>query len=152
MNKRLIIMRGVSGSGKSTLAAQLAGDEGVIFSTDNYFMEDGEYRFNPKKLGAAHQWNQTHAREAMKQGHPLVIIDNTNTQAWEVRPYCEAAQEHGYTVEFHEPTTSWARDPVELAKRNTHGVPLEAIKRMLDRFEEDLTVDRCLVARAPWEK
>lgn len=151
MNKTLIIMQGVSGSGKSTLAAQLAGDEGVIFSTDDYFMDNGEYKFNPKILGNAHKWNQRIARDAMENQHPLIIIDNTNTQAWEARPYIEAAQEHGYTVEFHRPQTEWALNAEECAKRNTHGVPLDAINRMLGRME-DLTVEKCLEARAPWEK
>lgn len=149
--KRLIVMQGVSGSGKSTLAREIAGEKGVIFSTDDYFIEDGVYTFSPRKLGAAHQWNQSRASEAMKQEHPLVIIDNTNTQAWEVRPYIEAAQEYGYQVEFHRPDTPWSQDAVVLAEKNTHGVPLEAIKRMLSRMET-LTVEKCLKSRAPWEK
>jgi tRNA uridine 5-carbamoylmethylation protein Kti12 len=57
--KTLYIMRGVPGSGKSTLAKQLAeGDESKIFSTDDYWMKDGTYQFDPKMLGNAHEWNQ----------------------------------------------------------------------------------------------
>ena len=47
MKKEIILLRGVSATGKSTLAKQLVGN-GVILSTDDYFMKDGMYDFgNP---------------------------------------------------------------------------------------------------------
>lgn len=55
MDKRLIIMRGISGSGKSTLAKELAGKNGLIFSTDEFFMNNGEYVFDVAKLHWAHK-------------------------------------------------------------------------------------------------
>lgn len=73
--KRLVVMRGASGSGKSTKAKQLAADylnlygaEAWIFSTDEFFMRDGQYMFNPAALGHAHCWNQLRAIQAMIQG------------------------------------------------------------------------------------
>ena len=50
-------MRGIPGSGKSTTAKKIAGETGKIHSTDNYFMVDGEYRFDPKKLKENHEAN-----------------------------------------------------------------------------------------------
>ena len=43
-------MRGLPGSGKSTKAKKIAGDVGVIFSTDDFFMVDGQYKFDPKMI------------------------------------------------------------------------------------------------------
>jgi len=83
-NKVLILLRGVSGSGKSTLANQIVGD-GQIFSTDDYWIQDGEYKFNSEQLGAAHKWNQNRAIIAMEQGVSPIIIDNTIVSAWEAK-------------------------------------------------------------------
>lgn len=151
--RKLIIMRGLPGSGKSTKARALAEQHGgQVFSTDDYFVgADGVYRFDGKRIAAAHEWNQERARSAMRDGVPCVIIDNTNTQAWEAREYCVAGTFHAYEIEFCEADTPWAFDPPVLAQKNAHGCPLEAIERMLDRWEDGLTVERCLGARAPWE-
>ncbi|XP_038618087.1 NEDD4-binding protein 2-like 1 isoform X2 [Tachyglossus aculeatus] len=62
--------------------------QALIFSTDDFFVrEDGTYEFNPDFLGEAHKWNQERARTAMRNGESPVIIDNTNLQSWEMRPY-----------------------------------------------------------------
>ena len=152
--KRLIIMQGVPGSGKSYLAERLAEESdhtGKIFSTDNYFMQDGQYTFNPKLLPKAHQWNQEQAVAAMEQGYPLIIIDNTNTQAWEAKEYVKAALDAGYDITFQRSQTEWANDAEVCFEKNTHGVPLPAIKSMLSRLE-DLSVEACLNASPPWQK
>ena len=47
-------MRGVPGSGKSTLAKRIAGDNGVIYSTDDFFMVKGEYVYDVKMIGKYH--------------------------------------------------------------------------------------------------
>lgn len=146
--KILYVMRGISGSGKSTLAKQL-GQNGVIFSGDDYFMEDGEYKFDPAKLQEAHQWNQNRTAQAMRKGISPIVADNTNTQAWEMKPYVEEAIKNGYRVEIREPNTPWKFDSDELVQRNTHGVPQEAIKRMIDRWEPDPTIEDILQSKKP---
>ena len=144
---KLILMRGVSGSGKSTLAKKLAEDhEGaVIFSTDDFFMVEGVYNFDPKRIGMNHARNQERARQAMQAKTPCIIIDNTNTQAWEMKPYAQAAVEFGYQIEIREP------DPVpfeEIMHRQTlrkdKNLPEETVRRMLDRYEKDITIDDIL--------
>ena len=137
-------MRGVSGSGKSTLARKLAeGSDAVIYSTDDFFMVDGRYSFDPKRIGEYHAENQKRTKEAMNQGVGCIIIDNTNTQAWEMRPYVEMALEYGYEVEIKQP------DPVsfeELMKRQSQrpdkNLSEEIIKKMLNRFEHNLTIEQ----------
>ncbi|OXB58067.1 hypothetical protein ASZ78_008407 [Callipepla squamata] len=116
--KVLLILRGLPGSGKSTLSRILLGHsrDGIVLSTDDYFRQQDGYTYNAAQLGDAHDWNQKRAKQAMEQGKSPVIIDNTNTQAWEMKPYVEVALEKGYRVEFREPDTWWKFDPEELEK------------------------------------
>jgi predicted kinase len=132
--KKLIIMRGLPGSGKSTLANVVAEHHnGVAISTDDYFMCGSRYLFDGKQLGEAHTWNRNRCERLMKAGVEMIVVDNTNIQLWEMKPYVELAMAHGYDVAFNE---SFGATVEECAKRNTHGVPLEAIERMAHRLEK----------------
>lgn len=142
--KILYICRGLPGSGKSTMAKQLAGSTGVIYSTDDFFMQNGKYNFNPGKLGEYHQKNFERAKLAMEQGVSPIVVDNTNTTAWEPKKYVQEAIKHGYKIEVKEPNTPWKFDVDELSKKNTHNVPTDSIKKMLNRWHHDLTVDDIL--------
>lgn len=138
---KLIIMRGVSGSGKSTLARMLAGNDAVIHSTDDFFMTEGKYVFDPKKIGENHKRNQEAARKSMKDGIQTVIIDNTNTQAWEMKPYVLMAEELGYDVEIRHPEQVGFDELMRRqSSRPDKSLPAEIVQKMLDRFEHDLTV------------
>ena len=152
-------MRGLPGSGKSTYARELAsigspppGEDrlpGYVFSTDDYFVRNGVYCFNGRELGYAHLWNQNRAFMAMMAGNPVIIIDNTHVQAWEAQNYVKAGLLCNYDIEIVEPKTSWAFDPMELMRKNTHNVPLEVIKGMLARWEKNITVNDILNSCAP---
>jgi adenylate kinase family enzyme len=50
-------MRGVPGSGKSTKAKKLAGTSGVVYSTDDFFMKNGEYVYDVKMIVEYHEKN-----------------------------------------------------------------------------------------------
>jgi len=146
--KVVYIMRGISGSGKSTLSQQL-GEGGAIFSTDDFFMVNGEYQFDRSFLGDAHFWNKSRAIEAMEKGVTPIVIDNTHVEAWEAKPYAEAAQSNGYRIEIQESQAPWKFDAEELAKRNSHGVPREIIDDMLKRWQPDMTVDDIMQSEKP---
>lgn len=143
---KLVIVRGIPGSGKTFTAKQIAGTEGLIFSTDNFFIKDGKYEFKPNLIGKAHEWNYDCAEQAMKEKRPLVIIDNTNTTAWEMKKYVLAGRKYGYEVTIQEPTSSWWQEFQEsrkdpkwadfFAKKNTHGVPKDTIVKMINRWED----------------
>ncbi|XP_045929724.1 NEDD4-binding protein 2-like 2 isoform X2 [Micropterus dolomieu] len=147
----LILMRGLPGSGKSTRARELLsiGPSGLILSTDDYFVHRDGYHYELGLLGAAHEWNQSRAKDAMRDGRSPIIIDNTNTQAWEMKPYVQMALERGYKVDFCEPDTSWKFDPYELEKKNKHGVPQEKIAQMMDRFSFPISVDIVMNSQEP---
>ena len=131
--RKVYIMRGVSGSGKSTKARELAGETGKIHSTDDYFMKDGVYNFDPRLLGRNHMRNFSAFQNSLNQGIPIVICDNTNSRHWEYEKYVEAARNHGYEVEIVQMPHP---DPVVAAKRNAHGVPETTIRRLLVRWED----------------
>lgn len=143
----LVIMQGASGSGKSTVAETIkamleaVGQFVQICSTDDFFKVDGVYKFDPSKIGAYHKANQDLARGYLEAGD-CVIIDNTNTQAWEAKPYVVMAQELKVPVFFM---------PCYGRFNNLHGVPSDKVEAMRARCEP-LTVEGCLNARAPWEK
>lgn len=149
--RRLILMRGLPGSGKSTLAKELAGAEGQIHSTDDLFMVEGKYQFDPALLSLNHAKNIENVSHAMQRGITPIVVDNTNTRAYEMKQYVLLAQKYDYAVEIHTPATDWAWDASQLASKNTHGVPLDAIQKMHDRFEHDLSVDDIMNSKAPWE-
>ena len=130
MTKTLYLLRGLPGSGKSTLAKNLGGSH---FETDQYFMKDGQYNFDVTKLKDAHQWCQSSVELAMIQGHisednSVIVVSNTFTQEWEMKPYSDMAETYGYIV-------------FSLIVENRHGgvnqhnVPEDKLQAMKDRFE-----------------
>lgn len=141
-------MRGISGSGKSTLAKEL-GKEGIVLGCDDFFMVNGKYEFDRDALGYAHWWNQERVEKAMKQGISPIVVDNTNTQAWEAKPYVVLAQKYGYKVQIRESDTPWKFDAEELTKRNTHKVPREIIDKMLQNWQPNITVEDILSSERP---
>lgn len=150
--KELILLRGVSGSGKSTLAKQYAG-RGVVFSTDDFFMKDGKYQFDPSKIGINHQLNQKRTEDAMIKGISPIIIDNTNLQGWEMKPYVELADKYEYNVKILE------TDPIdieELVRRQekrkdiNKNLPRETLERMLDRYQRGLSLNDIRQSKRPF--
>lgn len=141
----LYILRGLPGSGKSYMASQIAMANKekfpVICSTDHYWIRpDGRYDWNFKLIGEAHEWNFKRTKEFFDQNIAIIILDNTNVQFKDFSKYIELALKHRYQIELVEPPTTWKFDAEICAKRNQHNVPLDSIKKMLDRWE---TTDAC---------
>ncbi len=140
--KELYLLRGLPGCGKSTLAKQLVGGPGSLhLEADQYFMDnEGNYKFDASKLKDAHEWCQTEVEYAMRFGYrgnpvdyPLgrIVVSNTFTQEWEMKPYYELAERYGYIV-------------YSLIVENRHGgvnehnVPEETLTKMENRFQVKL--------------
>ena len=129
-------------------------------SADHFFVRNGEYCFDAQKLPEAHQQciirfldrTTSNRRDSVSD---LIIVDNTNSQVWEYMPYYSVADACGYEVELvhiqwkfsapDRPLTGnefLAEKCAQLAKRNTHGVPLATITRMAKNWQNPL----------PWHK
>jgi len=156
----LTLVRGLPGSGKSTFAsalsraANLAGQKSVVYSTDDFFVDDkGVYNFDGGKLGPAHLWNQKRTARALRNGCD-VYVANTFTQAWEIAPYIDIESrlnEQGYNVRIKilDLFDGDGCKDEQLAARNTHGVPLDRIQAMRQRYEHDWVAGDF---RPPWER
>lgn len=127
----VIIMRGVPGSGKSTYAkASFPG--AVICSADDFFTKDGVYRFDGAKIGMAHAECFSKFMRAITAPLELqIIIDNTNTQLWEMAPYRAVAHHFGHGVRI----IRMACDPEIAASRCVHDVPWNSVMNMQSRME-----------------
>lgn len=126
--KTLYIVRGLPGSGKSSLAKKITE---LVYSADDFFTnKKGEYNFNAKLLGKAHEWCWGKVRDAMFIGANAVAVANTFTQAWEAERYYQIAEEYGYSVFVIECQNDFG---------NVHDVPQESIDAMKERWEKDLT-------------
>jgi predicted kinase len=127
--KELILLRGLPGSGKSTLAKSL---DGIHIEADQFFMIDGEYRFDASKLKDAHNYCFTRTKSYMyihssKDTAERIIVSNTFTQEWEMKPYFELAEKNGYRV--YSLIVENRHDGV-----NQHGVPADKLEQMKNRF------------------
>lgn len=126
----VLILRGLPGSGKSTLAKLLSSLTGApVFSIDSYFeSESGEYQFDHRKNHLAYKECEKNTRSALEQNIPFVIVDNTFTLEWEIKPYEDLAKEFGYlfsvvTVENRH------------GGKNIHKISEEQIEKMKSKYK-----------------
>ena len=126
--KELFLLRGLPGSGKSTLAESLGGSH---MEADKYFTYEGKYEFDVTKLKDAHDWCQNAVRVFMENKNKRVVVSNTFTQEWEMTPYFELAEKHGYKV--YSLICENRHGGI-----NEHGVPEDKLKLMKNRFEVKL--------------
>jgi predicted kinase len=123
--KELFLLRGLPGSGKSTLAKSLGGKH---FEADMYFVRDGEYQFDTTKLKEAHEWCRSSIGGLMINEEPKLVVSNTFTQEWEMKPYFDLAKKYGYQV--YSLIVENRHGGV-----NEHGVPADKLEQMKNRFE-----------------
>jgi predicted kinase len=126
--KELFLLRGLPGSGKSTLAESLGGSH---MEADKYFTYEGKYEFDVTKLKDAHDWCQNAVRVFMENKNKRVVVSNTFTQEWEMKPYFDLAEKHGYKV--YSLIVENRHGGV-----NEHGVPEDKLEIMKNRFEMKL--------------
>ena len=131
--KNLYIVRGLPGSGKSTFARSIAKSY-QVFEADQYFMKGGKYNFDPTKLKDAHSDCKNRVARRMRENlfnsifFSNIVVSNTFTQDWEMKFYRNIAKRYGYKVHT-----------IVVENRhggmNVHGVPVDKVQVMEDRFE-----------------
>lgn len=127
--QKFIILRGTPGAGKSTTAQIMQqGINGQFYEADQYFMVDGEYKFDASKLGAAHQWCKNQVEHDLEAGFD-VIVSNTFTTIKELRPYFELGKKYGIKPSVLTCHANYG---------STHNVPEESLQRMKERFVYNL--------------
>lgn len=157
--QELVIMRGIPGSGKSTMAKSLVR-EGRIHSTDDVIESQGDYDkffvdmkeskdFSP--LARAHSTNYKNIVKSISEGVSPVIVDNTNIKANEAKQIVVKALEMGLNenmISIVDIGTNGLTAEV-LADRNTHGVPLDKIKSMIESYKSvgNLTIKKILESK-----
>jgi predicted kinase len=129
----LILLRGLPGSGKSTLGnviLQLPNNNPQeVLSADDFFVnKEGEYIFDGTKLKEAHNYCQFRCSERMRQQIVRIVVANTFTEDWEMKPYFEMAERYNYRVH-----TLIVENRHE--SENVHEVPEDKLQKMKDRFE-----------------
>lgn len=125
MQNEIVLIRGLPGSGKSTLAKAMAPHYEHV-EADMYFVQPYVgYVFDKHYLSEAHSWCQHSARILLSHGRN-VVVSNTFTQSWEMKPYFDMAAATGAKIRVIVATGEF---------ENTHGVPSEAIERMRARWE-----------------
>lgn len=125
----LILIRGLPGSGKSTIAQSMTKRDTIHLEADMYFMQDGEYQFDATKLSSAHGWCQMMTTQGLAAGKN-VIVSNTFTTVKELKPYFDIAKQFRLV-----PTVILAQNQFP----NVHNVPEDALMRMRDRFQHDIS-------------
>lgn len=146
MNREIVIVRGLPGAGKSTIADSISGGIPVceadkfegLYST----AEDGSVNFHGGEMvnglpmiALAHQACQEACRLSLQQ-HGRAIVANTFTQGWEFTPYINMSVEANARIIVVD-VFDGGLDDWSLANRNTHGVPVDAIRSMRERWEAD---------------
>ena len=135
MFKRLILIRGCSGSGKTTYANELietiqnSNEKVKHFEADQYFIKDGEYCFNPKKLPEAHKFCMENTIKALNDDETdVVIVSNTFCRKWEIEPYIKLAEENeNITLAIYRLISQFV---------NVHGVSIEKIEKQKNSMED----------------
>lgn len=129
----LILLRGLPGSGKSTLASVIlqwpSTEKPDVLSADDFFVdENGEYKFDIEKIKEAHYDCQNRCANKMRNSVSRIVVANTFTQEWEMRPYYEIAKLYNYRV--HTLIVENRHGGI-----NVHSCPEDKIKTMRKRFD-----------------
>lgn len=173
-SRRIVyLMRGLPACGKSHLARRLAGDEGIVLETDQYFYtqvgdDPAKYDYSDELLPVARAWNLDRFRQAISHDVSPIVVDRGNGLNEETREYAVYAVEREYELELAEPDSPWWQELRVLLKykqhvdgklfdawaaklaeatRGTHRVPAATIRHWMSRWRHDLTIEAILQGR-----
>lgn len=166
------LMRGLPSCGKSFTARQLAGNDGVVLETDEFFRSPEDptvYRYREELLPQARLWNLRRFEAALAAGISQLVVDRGNGRNRESWEYASRAVAQGYRVELKEPNSPWwaeirpfLQDKQQHAQelerwsawlaelsRQTHRVPQATIYSWMQSWKADLTVEDILCFSQP---
>jgi predicted kinase len=132
-NRSIILLRGLPGSGKTTLARELSENgKYPVLSIDDYFTTtEGTYSFKFDENHLAYRRCEVETEQEIHRGASKILVANTFTMEWEMKPYFELAKKNGYTIfvitveNYH-------------GKKNVHGIAEEKIEKMAAKYKTRL--------------
>jgi hypothetical protein len=131
-HKVCVILRGLPGCGKTSIADRILENTTCTVSrhcTDNFFMVNHEYVYDPSMLKEYHERNYQAFASSDAQ---VKINENTNICSWEFARYLAHARNNGYINIVLECKTAPLH---ELVIRNSHDVPENSLKKMLRKYK-----------------
>lgn len=126
----LVIVRGIPGSGKTTFAKycveklKTENIKAIQYEADDYFMHNGQYKFDITKLAAAHKWCFEKTFSSFDR-YNVVFVTNTFTTMKELNPYLKEANLLGIKVIVVRMANEY---------QNQHNVPEATLTAMRQRF------------------
>lgn len=138
-NKHMIILRGLPASGKTERAGEILKeyDSGEIFSAADFLQdENGWVKMTNERLQNAHEQTRKQAFDAIKRRVHPIVIDNTNLERWEMRPYVCKGFWRGYFIMFEDLTEN-----IPLETRFSwcsEGISLKKLREMQKRYEPNV--------------
>ena len=167
--KVVYLMRGLPATGKSRTAKTLAGENGIVCETDEYFYtqvggDAKQFDYDDSLMPAARAWNFERFKRSVASADTPIIVDRGNGLTLETKKYAQHAVDNGYRVEIKEPESDWWQEirvllkyktltgPVldrwaqELSRysRSVHRVPADTIRRRMKKWIHGLTVEEIL--------
>ena len=138
-----IVMRGLPGSGKSSVSKRVQelmqglNLQVVRICTDEILeMCEGGYHWDGYKMPLYHGVAHKISYLATKNDVPVIILDNTNMKKKEYEGYVIDARQKGYSI-WEYTIGGFSEEDIENSfNRNSHSVPMEAIRRMAARYQE----------------
>ena len=126
--------------------------------------DPSRYDYREALLPAARRWNFEQFQTAVAQAISPIIVDRGNGLNAETQAYARFAVQSGYRVELKEPESEWWQEILTLLKdrptsraaldawadrlsamsRTTHRVPASTIRRWMDAWRVDLTMEEIL--------
>lgn len=164
------LMRGLPACGKSHRARRLAGGEGIVLETDQYFYTEvgdnpAHYDYRDELLPQAREWNFERFCAAIAEDRSPIVVDRGNGLNPETRLYAAYADEHGYQIDLAEPDSPWWLELRVLLKykqyvderlfdawalklseatRDGHRVPAKTIRHWMARWRSNVSVEAIL--------
>lgn len=96
-----------------------------MIEADQFFVSDGEYRYDRSKIKDAHAWSQSETRKRLVRGEKAVVA-NTFCKKWEMKFYLDLAKELNVPHKIVIATGRFA---------NVHSVSSEIVDRQRAKFE-----------------
>lgn len=168
--RSVYLMRGLPSTGKSFSARRLVSEGGIVLETDQYFYthvgtDPEHYDYSEALLPLAREWLFDQFAAAIGSGVTPIVVDRGNGQNPESSRFARYAVDHGYDVQLREPESEWWQELRVLLKyrehldsrvldlwsqrlaersRSTHRVPESTIRRWMNSWNSQLTVQDIL--------